>query len=493
MKKLTRTLAVLSAITFSFCAFSCGKTDESSVIEETSVIIDDNTSEGSVSETETDDSSASSDADDVENEGTEKNSENSSSESSDGYTAKPSDQNKDTSGNSAGSDESQISSSENGTHSPSVPDNEQNLNSTEDTPPASNNNASNQSGKSGISSSGTQNSNQNSVNVSGENNNVSPEKTEPTEPATETPAEAVKTYAAEITLGADPQFKGSNVSVSGSKVLISGGGDYLVSGSVSDGQIEVNTTEKVKLYLNGVSIANSSGPAIQITDAKRIVIVLMEGTTTVLQDGGNDKINDGVIFSNDTLEIKGSGTLEITAGNAHGIASDDDVIIQNGTVNINSIKSGIYAHDDVTVNGGTLNINGGTNGIKSKGTININGGYSVISGGTKEEKSSVYAAGALTYTGGYLFAAGNTVTAPSQTSNPYVIVGFGTSRAAGSNVSLCLNSGEMVTFTPHNNFRCVMMLAPEIMSGDYFSISVNGESYGDYYISEDQNLFTVEN
>lgn len=489
MKKLTRTLAVLSAFAFSLCAFSCGKTDESSDMGETSVIIDDNASESSaVSDTESDSSSDVSGDEDVKNSEADKSSESSSSESSGGDAAKPSDQNNDTGANVGGSAGSPSSSSENGTHSNSAPDNEQNLNSAENTPTSSNNNSSGQSDKSGSSSS----SNQNSVNGSGENNNVSPEKTEPTEPASEAPTEAVKTYAAEITLGAAPQFKGSNVSVSGSKVLISGGGDYLVSGSVSEGQIEVNTTEKVKLYLNGASIANSSGPAIQVTDAKRIVIVLMDGTTTVLRDGGNDKVNDGVIFSNDTLEIKGSGALEITSGNAHGIASDDDVIVQNGTLNINSIKSGIYAHDDVTVNGGTLNINGGTNGIKSKGTININGGYSVISGGTKEEKSSVYAAGALTYTGGYLFAAGNTVTAPSQTSNPYVVAGFGTSCAAGSSVSLYLNGGEMITFAPRNNFRCVMMLAPEIVSGDSFGISINGNSCGDYSISDIQNVFTIE-
>lgn len=491
MKKLTRTLAVLSAFAFSLSAFSCGKTDESSVLEETSVIINDKVSESSDGGTESEDSSVSSDSEGDKNTVTEKSSESSSSDSSGVYTAKPSDQNKNISVNGSSSAGTQNNSSENEVHSPSVPDNEPSLNSDESTP-SSDNNSSGQSGKSGNSSNGTQSSNQNSVNDSDKNINVDSDKTEPTEPATEAPTEAVKTYAAEITLGADPQYKGENVSVSGSKVLISGGGDYIVSGSVSDGQIEVNTTEKVKLYLNGVNIANSSGPAIQITDAKRIVIVLMDGTTTVLRDDGNDKVNDGVIFSNDTLEIKGSGALEITSGNAHGIASDDDVIIQNGTLNINSIKSGIYAHDDVTVNGGTLNINGGTNGIKSKGTININGGYSVISGGTKEEKSSVYAAGAFTYTGGYMFAAGNTVTAPSQASNPYVVAGFGTSCAAGSSVSLYLNGGEIITFTPQNNFRCVMMLAPEIASGDLFGISINGNSYGDHNISDIQNVFTIE-
>ena len=109
-----------------------------------------------------------------------------------------------------------------------------------------------------------------------------------------------------------------------------------------------------------------------------------------LSDGGKDKVNDGVIFSNDTVRLKGNGELNITANNAHGIASDDDIIIDNGTYNITSKKSGLFAHDDITINEGSLNIKGGTNGIKSKGTLNINGGNTVISGGTKEDKSSMW-------------------------------------------------------------------------------------------------------
>ena len=147
--------------------------------------------------------------------------------------------------------------------------------------------------------------------------------------------------------------------------------------------------EKVKILLDGVSISNSSGPAILVNDAKKCIIELVDGTESVLSDGAKDKVNDGVIFSNDTLKIKGGGSLKINANNAHGIASDDDIVIDGGNFDITSKKSGIFAHDDITINDGNFSIKGGTNGIKSKGTMNINGGYAVLSGGTKEEKSSV--------------------------------------------------------------------------------------------------------
>ena len=248
----------------------------------------------------------------------------------------------------------------------------------------------------------------------------------------------------------------------------------------------------IKVVLDGVDIANESGPAIFIDEAKKCTVELLDGTTSVLKDGAKDKINDGVIFSNDTLRIKGGGELCIYSNNAHGIASDDDVIIEDGIFEINSIKSGIFAHDDITVNGGELTVFGGTNGLKSKGTININGGRCVISGGTKEEKSSVYAGAALNYTGGSLFAAGNQVTTPSTSVNPFVVVDLGGSYDADSTVEMLLDSTQMVSFQPHNNFRCLMMLTPEIGVGSSYKTIIDGKEGKEFTLSDGQNLVTFE-
>lgn len=314
------------------------------------------------------------------------------------------------------------------------------------------------------------------------------------EPATspvDTPSE--EKYTASVTLGSSPTFTGSNVSVEGSVVKINAGGDYIFTGSVSDGQIYINTQteEKITLVLNGVDISNSSGPAIFIDEAKKCTIKIKEGSVNNLSDGGKDKINDGVIFSNDTLRFKGGGELNITSGNAHGIASDDDIIIENGTYNITSIKSGIFAHDDITISDGNLDIKGGTNGIKSKGTININGGHSIISGGTKEEKSSIYSAGAFNYSGGYVFAAGNMVSTPTNTAIPYIVADLGTSFPAGSEVEMILDGVQMSDFAPHNNFRCLMMLAPEIAVGSSFYAVINGNDYETNTVNGIQNIFNI--
>lgn len=310
------------------------------------------------------------------------------------------------------------------------------------------------------------------------------------------------TYTAEITLGGSPSGKGENFTVEGSKVTITSAGDYRFTGSCSDGQIIVaaDTEEKVKIVLDGVDLNCTDGPAVFIRKAKKCTVELADGSSNKLSDSAKDKVNDGVIFSNDTLRIKGGGSLEINAGNAHGISSDDDLIIEGGNFVINSVKSGIMAHDDITISGGEFDIKGGTNGIKSKGgdnakgkgTININGGRILASGGTKEEKSSVYAMGDFNYTGGELYAAGNQVTAPTTYATPYIVVDASSSIIeAGSSVDFILDGTVYATLVPHNNSRCLLMLSPDIHDGATFSVSINGNSSEDFTVSEGQNVFKL--
>lgn len=486
MNKLKTTLALISVFAVMLSAFSCGKTNSESsgsapAVGDTTEIVTD--SEGHteiiVLEKTSDDNPES--KTDPENSasanGTESNAESTQSVSGDEKNSAGSGENTAQNSGSDKQEENSGSSSEN----PPAGNTVQNGGGS-----ASSGNTNQQ--QSGGSSSGGDTSSSGGSSSGGGSASDKPASQTPTQ-APVSPEEEEITYTASISLGSSSSFTGSNVSIDGSHVLINAGGDYYVSGTLSGGQLEVNTTEKVKLYFDGVNISNPNGPAILITDAKRIEIKLLSGTVTNLSDGGKDKICDGAIFTNDTIEIKGKGTLNIIANNAHGIASDDDIIIQNGNINITSVKSGLIAHDDITINDGTLSIFGGTNGIKSKNTININGGYSTICGGTKEEKSSVYAAGAFNYTGGTVFAAGNTVSAPTSASNPYVVAGFGTALNGGTKVRLTLNNTQLTEFTPKNSFKCIMLLSPDCKDGSKFGISV-GDSVYSSDISGIRNIFT---
>ena len=317
----------------------------------------------------------------------------------------------------------------------------------------------------------------------------------PTEPPTEAPTEPESPYAAEITFnGAPAVVKGSNVTIEGNRAIITAGGSYYITGSSGDGQICVSTAteEKVKIILAGVSITCNSGPAVFINEAKRCTVEMLEGTANYLSDSAKDNVNDGVIFSNDTLRLKGTGSLEIAAGNKHGIASDDDVIIEGGNYTISSVKSGIYAHDNITINDGNLTVRGGTNGLKSRGSINIKGGTSYISGGTKEEKSSIYAAGVFSYTGGTVFAAGNKVTAPTNTAYPFAVASLTNPGAAGGGLGLFINGVQQGDFAPHNDYRCIMMLSPNLYIGAEVGFAFNDNYYAGYTIADTSNVFTIE-
>ncbi len=309
----------------------------------------------------------------------------------------------------------------------------------------------------------------------------------------------VKEYTAEIVLGSTPKVTGSNVTVNGSTVIVTAEGDYIFSGSVSEGQIIVKTgvaktEDKVTIVLNGVDISNSSQPAIFIEECKRCTIKPKEGSVNYVSSGVEKKSahETGAIFSNDTIKLKGNGELNITATASYGINSDDDVVIESGTYNIDSRKSGIIANADVTINDGNIHVKSGTNGIKSEGTLNVNGGYTVISGGTKEEKSAVYAYSTFSYKNGYLYAAGNKVSTPTYSDHPYIVADLGEVIGGGSTVEMVLDGTQVVTMEPQNEFRCLMLLSPDVHEGSNFYTVINGNSSEEFNVSLGQNLFKLK-
>lgn len=190
---------------------------------------------------------------------------------------------------------------------------------------------------------------------------------------------------------------GNGAYVVGNIVFITEGGDWEVTGTCSDGMIYVYTgdekdiNDKVKLRLNGMSLTNTSGPAIYFDRDKKSFITLESGTTNTLVDGAayaaaTDYTVNGVTYtvdcsaakgtlnSDDTLEIKGKGTLNVTGNYKHGISSSDDISIENGVFNITTTaKDAIHANDDITVNGKNveITINSASDGIDSEGTLNL--------------------------------------------------------------------------------------------------------------------------
>ncbi|WP_269236764.1 carbohydrate-binding domain-containing protein [Flavobacterium flavigenum] len=174
---------------------------------------------------------------------------------------------------------------------------------------------------------------------------------------------------------------GVTVTTSGADVTVNStvaGVAYEITGTTTDGMLKIYSDKKYKLTLNGVSIKNNDGPAVNIQSGKRAFIVL-SGTNT-LEDGTtyatSTEDQKGTFFSEGQLIFSGTGTLTIVGNNKHGIAADDYVRVQSGTINITKAASdGIHTNDAVYIDGGTLNIVASSDGIEAEeGHIIINGG-----------------------------------------------------------------------------------------------------------------------
>lgn len=148
------------------------------------------------------------------------------------------------------------------------------------------------------------------------------------------------------------------------------GGNYTFTGSIDDGSITIDTNEEVSITLIGVSIINSNGPAINIKNSKKTTIIINKDNT--LTSTTTEEL-DSCIYSNSDLEISGNGTL-IIKSNYDGIHSKENIVLKNGTFDINSIDTSIKADKTVTIDDGTYNLVTKGDGVHADGKLVINNG-----------------------------------------------------------------------------------------------------------------------
>ena len=176
----------------------------------------------------------------------------------------------------------------------------------------------------------------------------------------------------------------------GSTVTITMPGEYLLTGSLSDGQVRIDCREdgKVTVNLQDVRIHNETGAAIAVGYVKpRVRVSLMADTENELSNGRDlvyeeeDEPN-GVLFSRSDLTIEGSGTLKVTAGAMDGIVSKDDLKIEGGTLVVAAPRHGIRGKDFVEISAGDITVTAGKDGIRSNNDKDPDRGYISVLGGT---------------------------------------------------------------------------------------------------------------
>lgn len=204
-------------------------------------------------------------------------------------------------------------------------------------------------------------------------------------------------------------YEGSSVSVEGSysKVTVTADGahvtvsstrsgvEYVLSGYSDDGSFKIYSENKIKVTLDGLTLTNPSGAAVNNQCGKSMYVVLADSTENTLTDGtsytmtaGEDM--KGTLFSEGQIIFSGAGTLNVYGNYKNGIVSDDYIVFRPGNViNITNVAgNGIKSNDGISVRGGVLNISAtadGAKGINCESNIDISGGRTTIitSGGTR--------------------------------------------------------------------------------------------------------------
>lgn len=174
------------------------------------------------------------------------------------------------------------------------------------------------------------------------------------------------------------EVTGDGISVSDNIITISKGGDFEVTGTLDGGQIVIDTEEKVKLRLSGMSLTNKNGSAVYVKNADKAYITLTDNTENTLTDGENytsgDENEKGCITSRDNLEIKGSGSLSVNGNYNHGIFSSNSIEIGNGNITVNAKNDGIHANDTLAISGGTVNVTAEGDGLQAEEILDISDG-----------------------------------------------------------------------------------------------------------------------
>ncbi|MBR3152940.1 MAG: carbohydrate-binding domain-containing protein [Clostridia bacterium] len=182
---------------------------------------------------------------------------------------------------------------------------------------------------------------------------------------------------------------GSGVTISESTVKITSGGVYYLSGTLSDGKIEVEAKgEEVVLVLDGVDVTCKNTAPLNIIKAETVIINLVSGSENVFTDGSSytefteDDEPDGTIFSKADLYINGTGSLKVNANYSDGIVSKDSLVIENAKIEINSKDDGIRGKDFVSIKGATVTVDSEGDGIKSTIDTDESLGYVVVDNST---------------------------------------------------------------------------------------------------------------
>ena len=222
------------------------------------------------------------------------------------------------------------------------------------------------------------------------------------------------------------------VSVDGNKVTVNNtGGEVLIyelTGSTSNGFFKVYGAKKQAIVLNGVSITNPDGAAINNQNKKRTYIAvygintLSDSASAAYTQEGEEDLK-AVLFSEAQLIFSGSGLLTVNALNQQdksAIATDDYIRLMNSpTIKVTSGRGaghGFKGKDYVQLSAGSLAVTVAADmkkGISTDDYVLVEGGTHMVTmtGGVAwDEEDSEYSGTAGIKADNYFAMTGGSLT-----------------------------------------------------------------------------------
>lgn len=135
---------------------------------------------------------------------------------------------------------------------------------------------------------------------------------------------------------------------------------YSLSGTSADGEFYMTGAYKCTVELNGLTLTNTAGPAINVQNGKRVALSAKKGTTNTLTDAPNETYN-GCFHCKGHTKLKGKGTLNVIGNSKHAIYSKEYIEVKNLTLNITvAQKDAIHCKEYFLMESGTVNISSAT-------------------------------------------------------------------------------------------------------------------------------------
>lgn len=255
-------------------------------------------------------------------------------------------------------------------------------------------------------------------------------------------------------------------------VTINGGN--IVIDSQSNGIKTTNEEKGIITITDGKIKINSIGDAIQSINTITITGATFDITTTSSDVSSKGiKATNNIVIKNGTININKSyegiegSYITINNGDIKVISSDDGINVSGGNDN----ESDMFAVSDgiLTINGGKLYVNSSGDGLDSNGSIKITGGTTYVDGPTNNGNGALDYNGSMEITGGTIIAVGSSGMAQnaSNSNQASLLINLTTSYSSSFTIGY-------ITYTPKKSYNSIMISSDKLKVGETYNLVIDG-------------------